>query len=66
MTLLVSDGSFKMDIRQANYTTLLISGWPIFGTIAAQFGVTGVILTSVVPTLVAQRVLEPMDDEVNA
>ncbi len=59
--------------RDANYTTLLMSTGLTFGTIAALFGlthgfidqatytilVTVVILSAVVPTLIATRFFEP-------
>lgn len=71
---------FKMDAKQSNYTTLLMSTGLTFGTISAQFGlanhiidqvqysvlVTVVILTAIVPTLIAQQFFEPTDAEMNA
>lgn len=71
---------FKMNVKQSNYTTLLMSTGLTFGTISAQFGLTNhiinqtqysvlvtvVILTAIVPTLIAQQFFEPTDDEMNA
>jgi len=71
---------FKMDTKQANYTTLLMSTGLTFGTISAQFGlahhiisqsqysvlVTVIILTAVVPTLIAQRFFEPTNGDMDA
>jgi Kef-type K+ transport system membrane component KefB len=65
--------AFKMDRRESGYSTLLMSTGLTFGTISALFGlnnhiidqgqytilVTVVILSAVVPTLIAQRFLEP-------
>ena len=64
---------FKMHRREAAYSTLLMSTGLTFGTISALFGlnnhiidqkqytilVTVVILSAVLPTLVAQRFFEP-------
>jgi Kef-type K+ transport system membrane component KefB len=64
---------FFMRAREANYTTLLMSTGLTFGTISALFGlqnkiidqrqysilVTVVILSAIVPTLIAQRYFEP-------
>ena len=64
---------FFMRAREANYTTLLMSTGLTFGTISALFGlqnkiidqrqysilVTVVILSAIVPTLIAQRFFEP-------
>lgn len=75
-----SSRAFKMNMMQANYTTLLMSTGLTFGTISAQFGlshniinqlqysilVTVVILTAIIPTLIAQRFFEPSDDDMNA
>ena len=72
--------AFKMNTKQSNYTTLLMSTGLTFGTISAQFGFTNhiinqtqysvlvavVILTAVVPTLIAQQFFEPSDAEMNA
>ena len=66
---------FGMPIREANYTTLLMSTGLTFGTIAALFGLTNgiidqtaytilvtvVILSAVVPTLIATTFFEPRD-----
>lgn len=71
---------FRMNAKQSNYTTLLMSTGLTFGTISAQFGlsnniisqaqysvlVTVVILTAIIPTLIAQRFFEPSDSEMNA
>jgi Kef-type K+ transport system membrane component KefB len=71
---------FKMNIKQSNYTTLLMSTGLTFGTISAQFGiahniisqaqysilVTTIILTAVIPTLIAQKFFEPSDEDMNA
>jgi len=65
--------AFGLPIRDANYTTLLMSTGLTFGTIAALFGlshgvidqatytvlVTVVILSAVVPTLIATTFFEP-------
>jgi Kef-type K+ transport system membrane component KefB len=70
---------FKMDIKMANYSTLLMSTGLTFGTISALYGlnnhvidqkqytilVTVVILSAVVPTLVAQRFFEPTEEAMN-
>lgn len=70
---------FRMSTKQSNYTTLLMSTGLTFGTISAQFGLTNhiinqsqysmlvtvVILTAIIPTLVAQRFFEPTDEEMN-
>lgn len=64
---------FKMRAKEANYTTLLMSTGLTFGTISALFGinnkiidqtqytilVTVVILSAIIPTLVAQRFFQP-------
>jgi Kef-type K+ transport system membrane component KefB len=64
---------FFMRAREANYTTLLMSTGLTFGTISALFGlqnkiidqrqysilVTVVILSALVPTLIAQKFFEP-------
>jgi Kef-type K+ transport system membrane component KefB len=64
---------FKMHRREAAYSTLLMSTGLTFGTISALFGlnngiidqkqytilVTVVILSAVLPTLIAQRFFEP-------
>jgi len=72
--------AFRMKHREAGYSTLLMSTGLTFGTISSLFGlnnhiisqdqytilVTVVILSAVIPTLIAQRFLEPspsaMDD----
>ncbi|HEX7471534.1 MAG TPA: cation:proton antiporter, partial [Candidatus Limnocylindrales bacterium] len=65
--------AFGMSTRDANYTTLLMSTGLTFGTIAALFGLTNgfidqptytvlvtvVILSAVVPTLLATTFFEP-------
>jgi len=65
--------AFGMPVREANYTTLLMATGLTFGTIAALFGltngyidqatytilVTTVILSAVVPTLIATKFFEP-------
>ncbi len=70
---------FQMGLKQANYTTLLMSTGLTFGTISAQFGlshhiigqdqysvlVTVIILTAIIPTLIAQRFFEPSAEEMN-
>ena len=64
---------FRMPLREANYTTLLMSTGLTFGTISALFGlnhgfidqnaytvlVTVVILSAVVPTLIATTFFKP-------
>jgi len=71
---------FKMNVKQSNYTTMLMSTGLTFGTISAQFGlsnniisqsqysilVTVIILTAVVPTLIAQHFFEPSNEEMDA
>ncbi len=66
--------AFGMPTRDANYTTLLMSTGLTFGTIAALFGLTNgfidqtrytilvtvVILSAVVPTLIATSFFEPV------
>jgi Kef-type K+ transport system membrane component KefB len=65
--------AFGMPVREANYTTLLMSTGLTFGTISALFGLTNgiidqaaytvlvtvVILSAVVPTLLATTFFEP-------
>jgi Kef-type K+ transport system membrane component KefB len=72
--------AFGMSTRDANYTTLLMSTGLTFGTIAALFGftngfidqstytilVTVVILSAVVPTLLATAFFEPTAAEGDA
>ncbi|NPV88410.1 cation:proton antiporter [Coprothermobacteraceae bacterium] len=71
---------FHMSSGMATYTTLLMSTGLTFGTIAALYGlnngiidqaqytilVTVVILSAVVPTLIAQHKFEPTEEEMNA
>jgi Kef-type K+ transport system membrane component KefB len=68
--------AFKMRTREANYTTLLMATGLTFGTISALFGlnnkiidqtqytilVTVVILSAVVPTLIAQQFFQPKEE----
>jgi Kef-type K+ transport system membrane component KefB len=70
---------FKMNTKMANYNTLLMSTGLTFGTISALFGlnnhiidqkqytilVTVVILSAVIPTLIAQRFFEPSEEAMN-
>lgn len=70
---------FKMNTKVANYNTLLMSTGLTFGTISALFGlnnniidqkqytilVTVVILSAVIPTLIAQRFFEPSEEAMN-
>jgi len=65
--------AFKLDPREGMYTTLLMCTGLTFGTISALFGfnnhiidqtqytvlVTAVILSAVIPTLIAQRWFQP-------
>ena len=65
--------AFGMPVREANYTTLLMSTGLTFGTISALFGLTNglidqaaytvlvtvVILSAVVPTIIATTFFEP-------
>lgn len=67
--------SFKMRSGEANYTALLMSTGLTFGTISALFGlnnkiidqtqytilVTVVILSAIIPTLIAQRFFQPSE-----
>jgi Kef-type K+ transport system membrane component KefB len=67
---------FKMRHREASYTSLLMSTGLTFGTISALFGlnnkiidqtqytilVTVVILSAIIPTLIAQRFFQPPVD----
>lgn len=71
---------FKMRPKEANYTTLLMSTGLTFGTISALFGlnnhiidqnqytilVTVVILSAVIPTLIAQQFFQPETSVMNA
>jgi Kef-type K+ transport system membrane component KefB len=70
---------FQMNARISGYTTLLMSTGLTFGTISALYGlnndiidqkqytilVTVVILSAVIPTLIAQRFLEPSEEAMN-
>lgn len=70
---------FKMSKRMSNYSTLLMSTGLTFGTISALYGlnnhiidqkqytilVTVVILSAVIPTLIAQRFFEPTEEAMN-
>lgn len=70
---------FKMSGKMSTYTTLLMSTGLTFGTISALYGlnnhiidqsqytilVTVVILSAVVPTLIAQKFFEPTRKEMN-
>ena len=65
--------AFGMPVREANYTTLLMSTGLTFGTISALFGLTNgiidqtaytilvtvVVLSAVVPTLIATTLFQP-------
>ena len=69
-----------MDIQETNYTTLLMSTGLTFGTISALYGlnnhiidqkqytilVTVVILSAVIPTLIAQKFFQPTEEAMNA
>lgn len=69
-----------MRIREANYTTLLMATGLTFGTISALFGlnnkiidqsqytilVTVVILSAVIPTLIAQKFFQPSEEVMTA
>jgi Kef-type K+ transport system membrane component KefB len=71
---------FQMRTREANYTTLLMATGLTFGTISALFGlnnkiidqtqytilVTVVILSAVVPTLIAQQFFQPDEETMTA
>lgn len=68
--------SFNMRTREANYTTLLMATGLTFGTISALFGlnnkiidpaqytilVTVVILSAVIPTMIAQQFFQPKEE----
>ncbi len=70
---------FEMRNREANYTTLLMSTGLTFGTISALFGlnnkiinqsqytilVTVVILSAVIPTIIAQQFFQPKDENMS-
>ena len=65
----------KMRVREANYTTLLMATGLTFGTISALFGLTNkiidqsqytvlvtvVILSAIIPTLIAQKFFQPTE-----
>ena len=67
---------FKMGKSEANYTTLLMATGLTFGTISALFGlnnkiidqtqytilVTVVILSAIIPTLIAQKFFQPTEE----
>jgi Kef-type K+ transport system membrane component KefB len=71
---------FKMRSREASYTTLLMATGLTFGTISALFGlnnkiinqgqysilVTVVILSAIVPTLIAQKFFQPAESTMRA
>ena len=68
--------AFRMRTREANYTTLLMATGLTFGTISALFGlnnkiidqnqytilVTVVILSALVPTMIAQQFFQPSEE----
>ena len=68
--------AFRMRTREANYTTLLMATGLTFGTISALFGlnnkiidqnqytilVTVVILSAIVPTMIAQQFFQPSEE----
>lgn len=70
---------FKMETQTANYTTLLMSTGLTFGTISSLYGLNNhiinqnqytmlvavVILSAVVPTLIAQKFFEPSKEEMD-
>jgi Kef-type K+ transport system membrane component KefB len=70
----------KMRVREANYTTLLMATGLTFGTISALFGlnnniisqaqytilVTVVILSAIVPTMIAQQFFQPSEQTMEA
>jgi Kef-type K+ transport system membrane component KefB len=72
--------AFKMRRREAHYTTLLMATGLTFGTISALFGlnnhiidqkqytilVTVVILSAVIPTMIAQQFFQPKHATMNA
>jgi Kef-type K+ transport system membrane component KefB len=71
---------FKMRAREANYTSLLMATGLTFGTISALFGlnnkiidqtqytilVTVVILSAIIPTLIAQKFFQPSEITMHA
>jgi len=70
----------KMRMREANYTTLLMATGLTFGTISALFGLTNkiidqsqytvlvtvVILSAIIPTLIAQKFFQPSEAMMHA
>jgi Kef-type K+ transport system membrane component KefB len=72
--------SFHLRPREAYYTTLLMATGLTFGTISALFGlnnkiidqtqytilVTVVILSAIIPTMIAQQFFQPSEEEMNA
>src|SRR5205823_1819798 len=68
--------TFKFGVRESNYTTLLMSTGLTFGSISALYGLTNniinqeqytvlvtvVIMSAVIPTLVAQEFFSPQVD----
>jgi len=70
----------KMRLREANYTTLLMATGLTFGTISALFGLTNkiidqsqytilvtvVILSAIIPTLIAQKFFQPKETTMHA
>jgi Kef-type K+ transport system membrane component KefB len=72
--------SFKMRGREANYTTLLMATGLTFGTISALYGlnnkiidqtqytilVTVVILSAIIPTIIAQQFFQPSEETMKA
>jgi Kef-type K+ transport system membrane component KefB len=71
--------AIKLNVKMSNYTTLLMSTGLTFGSISALYGlnngiinqnqytilVTVVILSAVIPTLIAQKFFEPSANEMN-
>jgi Kef-type K+ transport system membrane component KefB len=72
--------SFHLRPREAYYTTLLLATGLTFGTISALFGlnnkiidqtqytilVTVVILSAIIPAMIAQQFFQPSEEEMNA
>jgi Kef-type K+ transport system membrane component KefB len=72
--------SFHLRPREAYYTTLLMATGLTFGTISALFGlnnkiidqtqytilVTVVILSAIIPTMIAQQFFQPSEEDMNA
>ena len=72
--------AIRLNVKQSNYTTLLMSTGLTFGSISALYGlnnhiisqnqytilVTVVILSAVVPTMIAQKFFEPSLHEMNS